>query len=57
MNGETVHQRLQQAFNSVNSAERHQVAFNHQSQIIDSDFLLDVWQRSSESIAMQEDLI
>lgn len=58
MNGETVHRRLYQAFNSINSAQgKHQVAFNHQSQIIDSDFLLDVWQRSSESIAMQEDLI
>lgn len=57
MNGETVHQCLQQAFNSVNSAEGHQAIFNHQSQTIDSDFLSDVWQRSSESIARQEALI
>lgn len=57
MNGETVHQRLHQSFNSVIGAEGHQAAFNHQSQTIDSDFLLDVWQRSPESVAMQENLI
>lgn len=57
MNGETVHQRLHQALNSVDNKEEHQAAFYHQSQTIDSDFLLDVWQRSAESIAMQEKLV
>lgn len=56
MTGETVHQRLNDAFNFANN-EKHQIAFNHQSQIIDSDFLLDVWQRSPSSVAMQENLI
>lgn len=56
MTGETVHQRLNDAFKFANN-EKHQIAFNHQSQIIDSDFLLDVWQRSSSSVAMQENLI
>lgn len=56
MNGETVHQRLQQAFNLANN-KKHQVSFNHQSQMIDSDFLLDVWQRSPNSVAKQENLI
>ncbi|MES1965137.1 nodulation S family protein [Psychrobacter sp. AH5] len=50
MTGESVHQHLQQAFNK-NSA------FTHQSQLVDSDFLLDVWQRSAQTIAMQEQLI
>ncbi|MGM8885645.1 class I SAM-dependent DNA methyltransferase [Psychrobacter sp. 1U2] len=52
MTGETVHYRLQQAFNKENK-----LAFTHQSQIVDSDFLLDVWQRSAQTIAMQEELI
>ena len=56
MTGETVHQRLNDAFNFANN-EKHQIAFNHQSQIIDSDFLLDVWQRSPSSVAKQEKLI
>ncbi len=56
MTGETVHQRLHHAFNFANN-EKHQVAFNHQSQVIDNDFLLDIWQRSPSSVAMQENLI
>lgn len=56
MTGETVHQRLNDAFNLANN-EKHQVAFNHQSQMVDSDFLLDVWQRSPSSVARQENLI
>lgn len=52
MTGETVHHRLQQAFNKENK-----LALNHQSQIVDSDFLVDVWQRSVQTIAMQEELI
>lgn len=52
MTGETVHHRLQQAFNMEKS-----LAFTHQSKIVDSDFLLDVWQRSAQTIAMQEQLI
>ena len=50
MTGESVHQRLHQVF--TNNNENHH-AFNHQSQMIDSDFLLDIWQRSSTSVAMQ----
>jgi SAM-dependent methyltransferase len=57
MTGETVHQRLQKAFNLVDNAENQQVDFNHQSKIVDTDFLLDVWQNSSSSVAMQENLI
>ena len=58
MNGELVHQRLQQAFDWVaNSREDGQAAFHHQSKISDSDFLLDVWQRTSTSIARQENLV
>lgn len=61
MTGETVHQRLQRAFNvTSNEVDRPAFthpAFNHQSQIIDSDFLLDVWQHSPKSVAMQENLI
>ena len=49
MTGETVHQRLHQAFNHS--------PLTHQSQIIDSDFLLDVWQYSPNSVAMQENLV
>ena len=56
MTGETVHQRLQHAFNTENNDKR-QIAFTHQSQLIDSDFLLDTWQRSPDSVAMQENLI
>ena len=56
MTGETVHQRLRLAFNLTNN-EKHQVEFNHQSQMVDSDFLLDVWQRSQRSVAMQENLV
>ncbi|MEJ6069105.1 hypothetical protein MT378_15285, partial [Psychrobacter sp. 16-Bac2893] len=56
MTGETVHQRLHHAFNFANN-EKHHVAFNHQSQVIDNDFLLDIWQRSPSSVAMQENLI
>lgn len=54
MTGESVHQRLHQTF--INDNE-NQHSFNHQSQMIDSDFLLDIWQRSSTSVAMQENLI
>ncbi|WP_298809578.1 class I SAM-dependent methyltransferase [uncultured Psychrobacter sp.] len=54
MTGESVHRRLHQAF--INDNE-NQHSFNHQSQMIDSDFLLDIWQRSSTSVAMQENLI
>lgn len=63
MTGETVHQRLNHAFNLTNHIQKtedkahHQVTLNHQSQMIDSDFLLDVWQRASHSIAQQENLI
>ena len=58
MNGELVHQRLQQAFYWIaNNKEDYQTAFHHQSNINDSDFLLDVWQRTSTSIAVQENLI
>ena len=56
MTGETVHQRLYHTFNAENNDKR-QIAFMHQSQLIDSDFLLDVWQRSPDSVAMQENLI
>lgn len=53
MTGETVHQRLHQAFNVANDS----ITFNHQSQIIDSDFLLDIWQQGVKSVASQENLI
>ena len=56
MTGETVHQRLHHAFNFA-SNEKHQIELTHQSQIIDSDFLLDIWQRCPSSVAMQEKLI
>lgn len=54
MTGESVHRRLHQTFIDNNE---NQHSFNHQSQMIDSDFLLDIWQRSSTSVAMQENLI
>ena len=66
MTGETVHQRLHQAFNVANNEMDRSVfthpafihpAFTHQSQIVDSDFLLDAWQHSPKSVAMQENLI
>ncbi|WP_426138784.1 class I SAM-dependent DNA methyltransferase [Psychrobacter sp. TWR1-1-1] len=57
MTGETVHQRLHQAFNAANDKASCQVTFNHQSQVVDSDFLLDVWQNSPNTVAMQENLI
>lgn len=53
MTGETVHQRLYQLFNVADDV----ITFNHQSQIIDSDFLLDIWQHGVESVASQENLI
>ncbi len=53
MTGETVHQRVHQAFNVANDS----ITFNHQSQIIDSDFLLDIWQYRVNSVASQENLI
>ena len=56
MTGETVHKRLHHAFNLMKN-DKQQIAFNHQSQILDSDFLLDVWQRSQSSVARQENLI
>lgn len=69
MTGETVHQRLYEAFGLVARTDNannngspqltanHTTAFNHQSQTVDSDFLLDVWQNSPESVAMQENLV
>lgn len=72
MTGETVHQRLYQAFSLANSANNegsdqvafhhpvvfnHPIAFNHQSKTVDADFLLDVWQNSPNSVAMQENLV
>ncbi|WP_201555504.1 class I SAM-dependent DNA methyltransferase [Psychrobacter sp. 72-O-c] len=66
MTGETVHQRLHQAFNLVNNADNveghqidfnHPVSFSHQSKIVDTDFLLDVWQNAPNSVAMQENLV
>lgn len=59
MTGETVHQRLHQVFNATNDNDKAscQVTFNHQSQVVDSDFLLDVWQNSPNTVAMQENLI
>jgi SAM-dependent methyltransferase len=63
MTGETVHQRFYKAFNrantfdTVNITNPKQAAFTQQSQTVDSDFLLDVWQNSSKSVAMQESLV
>lgn len=55
MTGETVHQRLHQAFNEDEKGQ--QATFTHQSKLIDTDFLLDVWQRSPNSLAVQENLV
>lgn len=66
MTGETVHERLCQAFDGANHgadmAKSQQTAFTHptfthQSQLVDSDFLLDVWQNTAETVAMQENLV
>ena len=60
MTGETVHQRFYQAFNrasDVNTANSKPMTLTQQSQTVDSDFLLDVWQNSSKSVAMQESLV
>lgn len=65
MTGETVHQRLYQAFdlsstvssNKAFNEKKQQVGFSHQSKLVDTDFLLDVWQNSPKSVAMQENLI
>lgn len=70
MTGDTVHQRLNQAFDGVNNEncdKRPPITsksfavprptFTHQSQIIDSDFLLDVWQHTHKTVAMQENLV
>ena len=57
MTGETVHQRLQQAFNGTFNQEGHHSLFTHQSKMVETDFLLDVWQNSPKSVAMQENLI
>ncbi|WP_367109140.1 class I SAM-dependent methyltransferase [uncultured Psychrobacter sp.] len=56
MTGETVHQRLQQAFNQDKSDCTYP-AFTHQSQLVDSDFLLDIWQNTPKTVAMQENLV
>lgn len=65
MTGETVHQRLYQAFNLANTVPNNktldgkvrQRTFTHQSKMVDTDFLLDVWQNSPKSVAMQENLV
>ncbi len=57
MNGEKVHQRLYQAFNSTNKTDSNPLTFTHQSKIVDSDFLLDIWQHSSNTVAMSENLV
>ncbi|SNT69632.1 class I SAM-dependent DNA methyltransferase [Psychrobacter sp. LV10R520-6] len=66
MTGETVHQRLHQAFSLANNANNegghpvafnHPTAFSHQSKIVDTNFLLDVWQNAPNSVAMQENLV
>ena len=60
MTGESVHQRLQQAFTlgaSTEHIKNHLTAFIHQSQMIDTDFLLDIWQNSPHSVAGQENLL
>ena len=54
MTGNTVHQRLDEAFSSANGQKD---LFTHQTQMTDADFLLDVWQRSTDSVAMQENLV
>ena len=57
MNGQKVHQRLYQAFNSTNQTDSNYLTFTHQSKIVDSDFLLDIWQHSSNTVAMSENLV
>ncbi|MDO5769116.1 MAG: hypothetical protein Q4P13_06385, partial [Psychrobacter sp.] len=64
MTGETVHERLYRAFgpkdsqaNSANNKNAHHWALTHQSRLVDSDFLLDVWQNSTKTVAMQENLV
>ncbi|MEN6668769.1 class I SAM-dependent methyltransferase [Psychrobacter sp. B38] len=60
MTGETVHRRLQQAFNDATNEDKEthqQAALTHQSKLVDTDFLLDVWQNTSDSIAEQENLV
>lgn len=66
MTGETVHQRFYQVFGSKHNREMtnsglneqdQRWALNHQSSLVDSDFLLDVWQHSPKSVAMQENLV
>ena len=57
MNGEKVHQRLYQAFNQIKQANTHALTFTHQSKVVDSDFLLDIWQKSSNTVAMSENLV
>ncbi|WP_296404697.1 class I SAM-dependent methyltransferase [Psychrobacter sp.] len=39
------------------SSSNTKVTFIHQSQLIDSDFLLDIWQNSSDTVAMSERLV
>jgi len=55
LTGETVHKRLHHAFSTYTAPQSS--AFIHQSQMIDSDFLLDIWQQSTDSIATQEHLV
>ncbi|SUD90061.1 class I SAM-dependent DNA methyltransferase [Psychrobacter phenylpyruvicus] len=57
LNGEKVHQRLYQAFNQIKQANTHALTFTHQSKVVDSDFLLDIWQKSSNTVAMSENLV
>lgn len=57
MNGEKVHQRLYQAFNIMKETAEKPVNFTHQSKLVDSDFLLDVWQNSPNTVAMAENLV
>lgn len=57
MNGEKVHQRLYQAFNTTEPADSNALTFTHQSKVVDSDFLLDIWQHSSDTVAMSENLV
>lgn len=60
MTGESVHERLQAAFN-LPARDSNQKAspatFTHQSCLVDRDFLLDVWQNTSASVAEQENLV
>lgn len=57
LTGETVHQRLQQAFDQKDKLAFTHPAFTHQSQLVDSDFLLDIWQNTPKTVAMQENLV